>query len=132
MTTRLGRAGWIVMGICVLAGLSCGKDKATNPTPDPEAFSVEAESYTVSHNIGGEDIGLAYCSGASGKYVVTGLDVEDEWIEIMVSVPEAGLYDVNMRYQAYPEVVIAVKLVTEDCGGEEEPGFTLDQGGGVG
>ncbi len=129
---RLGRVGWVLVGICMLAGLSCGTDKASNPPPDPEAFSVEAESYTVSHNIGGNEIGLAYCGGASGLYVVTGMDTEDEWIEILLSVPEAGLYDVNIRYQALADVVILVKLTTEDCGGEQEPEFTLDQGDGVG
>jgi len=98
---RLGRVGWVLVGICMLAGLSCGTDKASNPPVDAEAFSVEAESYTVSHNIGGEDIGLEFCSGASGRYVVTGMDTEDEWIEILLSVPEAGLYDVNIRYQAH-------------------------------
>jgi len=129
---RLGRAGWILVGICMLAGLSCGTDKASNPSVDPKAFSVEAESFTVSHNIGGEDIGLAICAGASGGYVVIGMDTEDEWVQILLSVPEAGLYDVNIRYQAFPDVVIVVKMVTEDCGGEQEPEFTLDQGDGVG
>ena len=129
---RLGRVGWVLAGICALAGLSCGTDKASNPAPDPEAFNVEAESYTARHNIGGDEIGLVYCGGASGLYVVTGMDTEDEWIKILLSVPEAGLYDVNIRYQTLADVVIVVKLTTGDCGGEQEPEFTLDQGDGVG
>jgi hypothetical protein len=132
MTMRLDRVGWILVGICMLAGLSCGTDKASNPNPDPEAFSVEAESFTVKNNVGGEDIELEYCAGASGQYVVTGIDVEGEWIEIRVSVPEAGLYDVTLRYQALRDAVIVVKMTAEGCGGGEEPEFTLDQGEGVG
>jgi hypothetical protein len=132
MTKRLNKAGWTLMGIFMLAGLSCGTDKASNPPPDPEAFSAEAESFTESHNVGGRDIGLVECAGASGQYVVTGIDTEGEWIEILVSVPEAGLYDVNLRYQALRDEVIVVKLTAEGCGGEQEPEFTLNQGNGVG
>jgi len=129
---RPGRVGWILIAIVALAGLSCGTDKASDPQPDPEAFSVEAESYIVSHHTGGDDFGLAYCARASGQHVVTGLDAEGEWIEISVSVPEAGLYDVNLRYQALRDRVIVVKLTTDGCGGDEEPEFTLVEGDGVG
>jgi hypothetical protein len=132
MTMRLGRAAWILIAICVLAGLSCGTDKASNPSPDPEAFDVEAEDYTVSNNLGGQDIAKVYCGGASGLYVLTGLDAEGEWIDILVSVPESGLYDVNLRYQALGDQVIVFRLANDDCGGQEEPEFTLDEGGGVG
>jgi hypothetical protein len=132
MIMRLGRAVWIILGICALAGLSCGTDKATEPPPDPEAFDVEAESYIVSHTTGGDPFGLAYCARASGQHVVTGLDNEGEWIEIVVSVPEAGLYDVNLRYQALRDRVIVVRLTADGCGGDEEPEFTLTEGDGVG
>jgi hypothetical protein len=131
MTMRLNSAGWILAGICMLAGLSCGTDRASNPPPDPEAFTVEAESYTVRHNVGGEDITSEYCSVASGQHVVTGLDTEGEWIEILLSVPEAGLYDVTVRYSAPRNEVIVVKLAAEGCGGEEVPEFTLDEGEGT-
>jgi len=129
---QLTRTGWILVGLCVLAGFSCGSDKASNPPVHPEAFNVEAESYTVSHNIGGDDIGLAFCSGASGRYVVTGLDMEGEWIDLALSVPQTGLYDVTIRYQALADSVIVVKITSGDCGGEQEPAFTLNQGNGVG
>ena len=129
---RLGRVVWILLGICALAGLSCGTDKATDPRPDPEAFDVEAESYTARHNIGGGEIGRVPCGGASGGYVVTGLDVEGEWIDVPVTVPEAGLYDVNLRYQALSDRVIVVRLTADDCGGEQEPEFTMEEGGGIG
>jgi hypothetical protein len=129
---RPGRVAWILIVIIALAGLSCGTDKATDPRPDPVAFDVEGESYIVSNSTGGDGFGLAYCSRASGQYVVTGLDAEGEWIEMVVTVPEAGLYDVNLRYQALRDRVIVVRLTTDGCGGEQEPEFTMTEGDGVG
>ncbi len=130
---RLRKTGWILVGLCVLAGFSCGTDKATNPPPDPQAFSVEAESYTGHYNVDGSMmIQRGYCTNASGQHVALGMDREGEWIELALSVPEAGLYDVTVRYSAPRDSIIVVTLTSEDCGGEQEPEFTLDEGEGVG
>ena len=130
---RLSKIGWILAGLCMLAGFSCGTDRASNPPPDPESFKVEAESYTAHHNVDGSMmIQRAYCTNASGQQVAIGMDREGEWIELALSVPAAGLYDVTMRYLAPTDSIIVVKITSEGCGGEQEPEFTLDEGEGVG
>lgn len=131
-------AWWVLVGLCVaagLAGFSCGSDKAANPPPDDEnGFSVEAETFTEKFDAEDSEatIQQTYCSSANNYHVVSGMDKADEWIELAISVPDAGLYDVTVRYSAPQGRTIVLRLTSEDCGGEQEPEFTLDKGQWVG
>ncbi len=131
---QLNRTGWFLIGIFMAVVVSCGTDKSSNPPPDDaESFSVEAESFTDMFDVEGSgEIKQTFCSSASNNYVVSGLDRESEWIELAISVPEAGLYDVSIRYSAPQNRTIVLRLTADDCGGEDEPEFTLDEGQWVG
>jgi len=69
---------------------------------------VECESYTNSLNIAGTAIGGYQCFGASGGWMVEGVDSPGEWIELEVTLPQNRVYTDSLALQApmgFPGIV---------------------------
>jgi hypothetical protein len=58
---------------------------------------LEGEDFIASQDLGGLPIAWTYCSGASGGRALDGLDMPGEWIELVLSVPDAGSYADSLR-----------------------------------
>jgi hypothetical protein len=83
--------------LCILAVLlAFGTSLGDTP------IFVEGEEFVNygGYNIGGADIQVEECSGASQGLAAGGLDVPGEWIELKVTFERAGCYDVHVFYQA--------------------------------
>lgn len=88
---------------------------AAVPSAGDTPVFAEGEDYLNYewYNIGGFDIGVEWCSGASQGYAAGGLDVAGEWIMLRAVFPKGGCYEVHVLYQAEYEDTVAfdVKLL---------------------
>jgi hypothetical protein len=86
------------------------------------------------NNIGGLDIRVESCSGASQGLAASGLDVPGEWIKLKVSFPRSGCYDAHVFYQAeYGDTVaFDVKVLDSPAPGGVVPVSLAGQGWGFG
>ena len=75
-----------VLGVVTLPGVSVS-----------QTVTVEAEAFTASEDIGGSVIHVVGCSYASGGWAVDGFDIVEEWIRVLVTFPEDGLYTNRLR-----------------------------------
>ncbi len=120
------------------AGVGCSDRVgiATVTVVAPAEFKVELEDYTASYNDarGGSFISAYYCSKASGHHMVKGLDYPGEWIEVPLSVPAYGTYDVVLRYAALAGDTLRATVTLEGCAPSPPPevDFVMDQGAGLG
>jgi hypothetical protein len=90
---------------------------------------VEGEDFVSygSHNLGGDDIHVEWCSGASQGYAAGGLDVPGEWIMLKVDFLRSGCYEPHVFYQAgYGDTVsFNVRVLDESApGGSVVSAFT--------
>ena len=76
------------------------------------------------------------CVAASGNSMVKGLDYPGEWIDVPITVAEAGTYELTLRYATLPDDTLRVTVTVGNCGGESftdpEVDFILDMGAGLG
>jgi hypothetical protein len=97
---------------------------------------AEGEDYLnyVWYNIGGFDIRVESCSGASQGYAAGGLDVAGEWIMLKAAFPRAGCYEAHVFYQAeYGDTVaFDVKLLDPSVPGGFVPASFAGPGWGFG
>ena len=61
---------------------------------------VQCESFTGSHNIGGDGISATGCGGAINGMAVVGCDISGEWIEITDDAPLTAQYSLSLRTNA--------------------------------
>ena len=127
------------LALAAAAGIRCGSDSPTGSGggDGPQVFKVEIEDYTASYDdeAGSMLLRSERCSQASGSYMVKGLDYPGEWIEVPVTVPEAGTYDLTLRYAALVGDTLRATVSIGQCGEEfTEPAvdFVMDEGGGLG
>jgi len=97
---------------------------------------VEGEDYLSYgwNNIGGYDIRVESCSGASQGLAAGGLDVPGEWIKLKVVFARSGCYDVHVLYQAEYEDTVAfdVKVLDTSAPGGVVAASLTGQGWGFG
>jgi hypothetical protein len=58
---------------------------------------IEGEDFVASQDLGGIPIAWTYCSGASGGKALDGLDIQGEWIELVLDTPDAGSFTDSLR-----------------------------------
>jgi len=109
---------------------------AAFPSAGEEPVYVEGEEY-VSYgwnNIGGYDIRVESCSGASQGLAAGGLDVAGEWIKLKVVFTRGGCYDVHVLYQAEYDDTVAfdVKVFDPSAPGGVVAASLTGQGWGFG
>ena len=101
-----------------------------------EPVYAEGEDYLNYewHNIGGFDIRVESCSGASQGYAAGGLDVPGEWIMLKVVFTKSGCYDAHVFYQAEYDDTVAfdVKVLDPAAPGGVVPVSFTGQGWGFG
>jgi hypothetical protein len=103
----------------------------------PAEFIVELENFTdwYDHGDGALSVAKLYCSRASGNYMVRGLDYPDEWIEVPLTVPGSGTYELTLRYAAQLGDTLRGTVSFEGCGAtlmQGEVYFVMDKGEGLG
>jgi hypothetical protein len=126
--------------LAAVGGLRCGSDSPAGPGDggDPDAFKVEIEDYTEGYDdeAGSMLLRSEPCSQASGGHMVRGLDYPGEWIDVPVTVAEAGTYELTLRYASLAGDTLKVTVTVGNCGGESftdpEVDFVMDQGAGLG
>ena len=76
------------------------------------------------------------CALASGNSMVKGLDYPGEWIDVPITVADAGTYELTLHYATLPDDTIRVTVTVGNCAGESftdpEVDFVLDKGAGLG
>jgi len=124
----------ILLAVCFAVSLIACSDKASNPdNGGGETFEVEVESFALKSDFPGSvPIHPEECSTASGGYAVVGMDRANEWIEIALTIPAAGVYDVTIRYAAPKDSIIEIRMTADPCGSTREADFTLDEGERIG
>jgi hypothetical protein len=129
----------IVMLAMAAAGLRCGSDSPTGSGGGdlPGTFTVEFEDYIdwYDDEAGSMLMRSERCSQASGSYMVKGLDYPGEWIEVPVTIDEAGTYELTLRYAALVGDTLMATVTIGQCGElltEPEVDFVMDKGGGLG
>lgn len=65
--------------------------------PGAQTITVEAENFTVSHDIAYEVIRSASSSSCSGGYWLIGLDYNGEWVQYNLPVGSFGYYQPRLR-----------------------------------
>jgi len=115
MARPTGAAAVLGMAMVLLAG---GRSLADTP------IFVEGEEFMNYgwNNLGGADIQVQECSGASQGLAAGGLDVPREWIKLKVTFERAGCYDVHVFYQAEYGDTVAFDLKLLD--GSPPGGFS--------
>lgn len=114
---------------CAVGLISCGEKATDTGGGGGEAFQVEIENFSDSFDMfGSTPISRESCSTASGGRAVAGLDRPGEWIEIPLSVPKSGVYNITVRYAAPLDSIIDVQVSSGSCGDQGEADFTLDKG----
>lgn len=127
-----------LFALAAVGGLRCSSDSPTGSGGDlPGSFTVELEDYTEGHDDEQGSMLLRFerCSLASGGYMVKGLDYPGEWIEVPVSIAEAGTYEVTLRYAALVGDTLEATVSIGQCAGlltEPAVDFVMDNGGGLG
>ena len=81
-------------------------------------------------------LGSDGCSQASGGSMVRGLDYPGEWIDVPVTVAEAGTYELTLRYASLAGDTLKVTVTVGNCSGgsftDPEVDFVMDKGAGLG
>ncbi len=77
---------------------------------------VEGEDYWGWNDIGGNMIGVEWCSTASGEYTVDYIDVPGEWVRLTVTLTATACYSVTVGYQAYNGAEIDLRVTIEKGG----------------
>ena len=72
-----------------------------------EPIVIEAEDMIAFHDIGAYAIVFASCSSASGGYLVQGVDISGEWIEVESIFLEAIQAGIQIAFQGYTDVADA-------------------------
>ncbi len=127
-----------LFAMATLAGLRCGSNGPTGTGGDlPGAFKVELESYTAWYDdeAGSMLLRSQECSQASASFMVKGLDYPGEWIEVPVTITEAGTYELTLRYAALVGDTLRATVSVGQCGElltEPAVDFVMDKGGGLG
>lgn len=106
---RICRARRVCL-LIALAALVTGASVADTPV------YAEGEDYVNYgwHNLGGADIRIESCPGASQGYAAGGLDVPGEWIMLKAEFPRAGCYEPHVVYQADYGDTVAFELIVPD------------------
>jgi len=60
-------------------------------------FVLEAEDFVAFHDEGGVSIYIASCAAASGGFAVEGFDTIGDWIELSLTIPDAGSFADTLR-----------------------------------
>ncbi len=102
-----------------------------------EDLIIEGEEYQSYgwHDLGGVAIHPEYCSGASGYYAASGLDVPGEWIRLKITIPVDGCYRTTIAYQSeYSDHVQLLLRVADAPGPGQEltSEYWLTEGYGFG
>ena len=126
----------LIIALAVVAGIRCSSDDVTGPG-EPAGFQAELEGFVDSYDDeqGGSLIKTQGCSEASGGMMVKGMDYPGEWIEVPITVPESGNYEVILQYATLAGDSLEARLTFKECGvtlNEPEVDFILDQGRGLG
>jgi hypothetical protein len=127
-----------LLAMAVVMGLRCGSDSPTGTGGDtPGEFTVELEDYTDHYDDEAGDLFVRSegCSKASGGGVIKGLDYPGEWVEVPVTVDDAGTYEVTLRYATFVGDTLRAAVVVGDCSSslaKTEAEFVMDKGAGLG
>lgn len=81
------------------------------------AYRAEAESFAAFQDLGGGEIRVSDCFGASEYKIVDGVDLAGEWIEVPVSLQRSGCYLPVIAYQAGAEWKIGLRVTVLDAHG---------------
>jgi hypothetical protein len=79
--------GLVMIGIIMLISSSAGA----------QTIIAEAEYFLAYHDEGGTAIYIKTCTAASGGLAVEGFDWTGDWIELSVTIPDAGSYADSLR-----------------------------------
>jgi len=100
------------------------------------AFDVELDRYTFAFDTGEPHtyaIEIAYCAYATEGMAVAGLDDEGDYIEVPITVPGPGTYTASVRYAAWVDVPLVLRVEVEGCSAlNQYEDFLLDDGTGAG
>ncbi len=99
-----------------------------------QTVTVEAETFTAYGNIAGAPIGVVGCSYASGGQAVDGFDIAEEWVRLLVTFPEDGLYANRLRSAGPLGLTSTVRLtlVTASKNGDTQVSEIETYGDGIG
>lgn len=81
------------------------------------AYRAEAERFVAYNDLGGGEIRVSDCFGASQYKIVDGVDLAGEWIQVRLSVARSGCYYPVVAYQAGAEWKIDLRMSVLDAGG---------------
>jgi hypothetical protein len=103
----------------------------------PAEFKIELEDFTDTYDDdnGSSFISTQYCSQASSHYMVKGLDYPGEWLEVPLTVPAYGTYELVLRYATLKGDTLRATVTFDGCGASfaaPEVDFVMDQGAGLG
>lgn len=100
------------------------------------AFTVELEGFVDSHDSLGvphtELIQSVACPHASAGESVSGMDLPGEYIIVPMTVPGSGIYKASVRYAAWFDDTLHVRLEVVDCGQPGQDEYLLTEGTGLG
>ena len=119
---------------CVLAVVAVLVAAAVPAVSVSQTVTVEAETFTAYENIGGAPIDVVGCSHASGGWAVDGFDIVEEWIRLLVTFPEDGLYTNRLRSAgpAGQTSTVRLTLVTASKDGDIQVSEIETYGYGIG
>jgi hypothetical protein len=103
----------------------------------PVEFIVELENFTDfgDDGLGVSILGKVSCSQASGNFMVKYMDYPGEWIEVPLTVPGSGTYELTLHYAAEWGDTLRGTVSFEGCGAtamQAEVDFVMDEGTGLG
>lgn len=103
----------------------------------PAEFKVELEDFTDSYDDdnGSSFVNVQGCSQASGNAMVRGLDYPGEWLEVPLSVPASGNYELVLQYATLAGDTLRATVTFDGCGAaftSTEVDFVMDKGEGLG
>jgi hypothetical protein len=101
---RAGRVLVLLTGILFALVASASADTST---------LIEGEDYWGWNDIGGNMIGVEWCSTASGEYTVDHIDVPGEWVRLTLTLASSGCYSITVGYQAYNGAEIDLRVTIE-------------------
>lgn len=106
------------IGIGERVGDYLHKDEVSDAPSVPEGYTrYEAETgYVVNASAKGKAFNQDYGSGYSGGGFVGNLDSSEHYVDIPVTVSEAGAYTVNLRYASGSQVIPTLKVYTGTYG----------------
>ncbi len=99
-------------------------------------FDVELDRYTFAFDTGDPHtyaIEVVYCAYATEGMAVAGLDDEGDYIEVPITVPGPGTYTASVRYAAWPDMPLVLRVEVEGCSAlNQYEDILLDEGSGAG